>query len=234
VSLDDKVFNASRINDAIVPGALDRRSRPVTLGYNARVETDTAIWGYNADFAVNTGTGPGNDLASYRSEDPRVTAVHWKALRGGASYLAPFGQGGWILSMRGAWQYSPDVLIAGEQFGLGGVASVRGTDIERPLSGDSGVSATVEASTPELVQGLRFAGFVDGGWIGNNKPTTGLKPASDQLSSVGVGLRYFRGPLAATLDYGYIVTGSKVPLTFNSAAPKAGDDRVYLSVSLRF
>ena len=49
-----------------------------------------------------------------------------------------------------------------------------------------------------------------------------------------MGLRFFRGPLAATLDYGYIVTGSKVPLTFNSGAPKVGDDRLYVSVSLRF
>ena len=233
LSLDDKVFNASRINDVIVPGALDRRSRPVTLGYNARVETDTAVWGYNADFAVNTGTGAADDLASYRSEDPRIATLHWKALRGGASYLAPFAKD-WILSLRGAWQYSRDILIAGEQFGLGGVASVRGTDIERPLSGDSGLSGTVEASSPELVQGLRLAGFIDGGWLSNNKPTTGLKPGTDQLASVGVGVRYFRGPLAASLDYGYIVTGSKVPLTFNSSAPKVGDDRVYVSVSLRF
>lgn len=233
VSLDDKVFNASRINDFIVPGALDRRSRPVTLGYNARIETDTAIWGYNADLALNTASGASNDVLSYRSEDPRIRTVHWKALRGGANYLAPLSQG-WLLSLRGAWQYSPDVLIAGEQFGLGGVASVRGTDIERPLSGDSGVSATAEISTPELLQGLRLAGFLDGGWIGNNKPATGFKPSGDQLGSVGVGLRFFRGPLPATLDYGYIVTGSKVPLTFNSGAPKAGDDRVYVTVSLRF
>jgi len=70
--------------------------------------------------------------------------------------------------------------------------------------------------------------------VGNNKPTTGFEPSSDQLGSVGAGLRFFRGPLAATLDYGYIVTGSKVPLTLNSGAPKAGDDRVYVSVSLRF
>jgi hemolysin activation/secretion protein len=233
VALDDKVFNASRIDDIVVPGALDRRSRPVTLGYNVKVETDTAIWGYSADLAANTGTGENNDLAAYRSEDPRITKLHWTALRGGANYLAPFAHG-WLLSVRGAWQYSPDVLIAGEQFGLGGLGSVRGTDIDRPLSGDSGVSASVEASTPELLQGLRLAGFIDGGWLGNNQPASGLKPSSDQLASLGVGVRYFRGAFGATVDYGRIVTGSSVPLTFNSAAPKAGDDRVYVSLSLRF
>ncbi|HEY1229946.1 MAG TPA: ShlB/FhaC/HecB family hemolysin secretion/activation protein [Ramlibacter sp.] len=233
LSLDDKVFNASRINDIVVPGALDRRSRPVTLGFNTRVETDTALWGYNVDLAVNTGTGRANDVPSYQSEDPRVRQLHWAALRGGASYLSPFGRG-WLLSLRGAWQYSPDALIAGEQFGLGGATSVRGSDIERPLSGDMGASGTFEVSTPELVQGLRAAGFADAGWLGNNKPTGGIKPSSDQLGSVGVGLRYLRGPVGASVDYGRIVTGSKVPLAFNSAAPKAGDDRVYVTLSLRF
>jgi hemolysin activation/secretion protein len=33
------------------------------------------------------------------------------------------------------------VLISGEQFGLGGLDSVRGTDVERPISGDKGISA---------------------------------------------------------------------------------------------
>ncbi|HEY1229945.1 MAG TPA: gamma-butyrobetaine hydroxylase-like domain-containing protein, partial [Ramlibacter sp.] len=31
------------------------------------------------------------------------------------------------------------------------------------------------------VQGLRAAGFADAGWLGNNKPTGGIKPSSDQL-----------------------------------------------------
>ncbi|MGZ5182561.1 MAG: ShlB/FhaC/HecB family hemolysin secretion/activation protein [Ramlibacter sp.] len=233
LSLDDKVFNASRINDIVVPGALDRRSRPVTASYNARVETDLAVWGYNLDLAANTARGSGDDLASYRSEDPRVSTVHWKALRGGVSYLAPFARG-WLLSLRGAWQYSPDVLISGEQFGLGGVASVRGTAIERPLSGDKGVSGTVEASTPDLLPGLRLAGFLDAGWLGNNRPNAGTKPSSDHLAGAGLGLRCVRGPLAASVDYGRIVTGSRVPLAVNSAAPRQGEDRVYLSLSLRY
>lgn len=233
VGIEDKQFDAARINDIVVPGALDRRSRPLVLGYTSRTETDAAVWGYDVALAWNTGSGSHNDLASYQSEDPRVDTVHWKALRAAASYTAPLA-GDWLWSARYAFQYSPDVLISGEQFGLGGIASVRGTELERPISGDSGISTTVEITTPELAQGLRAIGFLDAGLLRNNNPNGFNKPSSDGLASVGLGLRFVRGAFEATADYGYIVKGSRVPLAVNSAAPKKGDDRFYVTVSLRF
>jgi hemolysin activation/secretion protein len=229
---EDKVFEATRINDVVVPGTLDRRSRPLVVGYTVRTETDTAVWGYNLDFAANTGGGANNDLVSYRSEDPRIDTTRWKALRGGASYLAPFA-GNWTWNARGQFQYSPDVLISGEQFGLGGASSVRGTSLERPVSGDKGLAATFEVSTPEVVQGLRFLGFVDAGWLGNNSANA-AKPSSDALASVGLGLRYISGTFSASADWGRIVKGSKVPLTLNGAAPQKGDDKFYVNLSYRF
>jgi hemolysin activation/secretion protein len=233
VGLEDKVFEAARINDILVPGALDRRSTPLTIGYNARTESDTSVWGYEVSLAMNTGMGRSNSLAAYQSEDPRITTIHWKALRGSISWGAPFA-GGWLLSARGQWQYSPDVLISGEQFGLGGVGSVRGTEIERPLSGDSGASATVEVSTPELAPGLRLAGFMDAGWLSNNDPNGTFKPGSDRLAGAGLGLRYGQGPIVLSIEYARLITGSKVPLNFNSASPKSGDDRVYVNLAVRF
>ncbi|HEX2545832.1 MAG TPA: ShlB/FhaC/HecB family hemolysin secretion/activation protein [Ramlibacter sp.] len=233
LGLDDRVFDASRINDIVVPGALDRRSRPISLGYTARTETDTAIWGYNIEGAWNTGTGDHNDLLSYQSEDPRIDTVHFKVLRGAASYTAPLMKT-WLWSLRGAAQYSPDVLISGEQFGLGGLSSVRGTDIERPLSGDKGLSGTFEVTTPELVAGLRGLAFLDAGYIWNNSPNGVNRPSSDRLASVGVGLRYVQGVFSASLDYGRVVVGSRVPLTVNSASPQKGDSRVYATVAVRF
>ncbi len=90
LGLEDKLFEAARINDIVVPGALDRRSTPVTLGYNARTETDAAVWGYEAGIAMNTGWGRANSVAAYQTEDPRVTRLHWRAVRGSAFYTAPF------------------------------------------------------------------------------------------------------------------------------------------------
>ena len=169
---------------------------------------------------MNTGSGSHNDLASYQSEDPRVDTVHWKALRGGISYTAPLAQT-WLWSARAQFQYSPDVLISGEQFGLGGLGSVRGTAIDRPITGDKGVAGSLEITTPELANGLRLLGFIDAGWLGNNSANATSKPSSDHLASVGLGLRYAREPFAASLDYGRLLNGSKVPLAINSASPQA-------------
>ncbi len=231
VGLDDKVFEATQISGIVV--GVDRRSRPITLGYAERTEWDGGVWGYNVDLAVNTASGSGNDLASYQNEDPRIGTVRWKALRGGATYSAPLAQT-WIWTVRGQAQYSPDVLISGEQFGLGGVGSVRGTSIDRPITGDKGVSGSLEVTTPERATGLRLLGFIDAGWLGNNEPNGANKPSSDRLASIGMGLRYGREPFAVALDYGRLITGSRVPLALNSAAPQRGDDRLYINLSLRF
>jgi hemolysin activation/secretion protein len=231
LSLEDKVFDATVIND--VPVGAARRSRPVTVGYSARIESDAATWGYNLDLAANTGSGDHDNLQDYRTEDPRIDTVRWKALRGGMNYAAPFASS-WMWSARTSFQVSPDVLISGEQFGLGGLGTVRGTKIDRPITGDKGLAATFEITTPELRPTLRAIGFVDAGWLANNNPNGANKPGSDRLMSVGFGLRYGADPFALSLDYGRIVKGSRVSPTLNSAVPQRGDDRVYLNFAWRF
>lgn len=231
ISLDEKVFNATKINGVAVQSA--RRSRPLTLGYNARVESDTAVWGYNADMAFNLGGGSDNSLASYLTEDARITTTSWKALRGGGHYLTSFA-GGWLVSFRGQFQYSPDALISGEQFGLGGASSIRGTG-ERPLSGDSGVLAITEISTRELAPGLRLMGFIDAGWLANNNPNGNPKPASDSLASAGLGLR-FNSPAgySVSAEYGRVISGSQLPFVPGSIIPQAGDQKFHINFTARF
>ncbi|MES2787734.1 MAG: ShlB/FhaC/HecB family hemolysin secretion/activation protein [Pseudomonadota bacterium] len=229
--LEDKVFDAAVINGVVIGS--DRRSRPATVSYSAHTDADNASWGYNIDLSANLSSGRNNDLASYQSESLRISTVNWKAVRAGGNYSARFAKD-WLWSVRGQFQYSPDVLIIGEQFGLGGLGSVRGTDIDRPLTGDKGFMTSFEVTTPELATGLRLLGFLEGGWLGNNNPNGADKPSSDRLASAGVGFRFAREPLALSLDYGHIISGSKVPLAFNSAAPRRGDGRFYVNLSLRF
>ena len=135
---------------------------------------------------------------------------------------------------RANFQYSPDVLISGEQFGLGGIGAVRGTRTDRPITGDKGVAASLEVTTPELRPALRLGAFADAGWLGNNSPNGANKPSSDRLASIGVGERYGGERFGGSLEYGRIVKGSRVPLALNSASPQPGDERVYLNVSWRF
>lgn len=49
----------------------------------------------------------------------------------------------WALQWRGAWQWTNDALVSAEQFGLGGVQSVRGYQ-EREMAGDRGWTWSTE------------------------------------------------------------------------------------------
>lgn len=232
IALDDKQFDVTQFNGVALPGQSVRRSVPLTLGYNARMESDTAVWGFNLDWASNVPTGAsGNDLASYRTEDVRINTVQWNAVRGAANYAAGWANG-WVWGVRGQFQYSADALIAGEQFGLGGATSVRGM-AERPIAGDSGALLSAEITSREFSPGLRVLGFVDAGWLSNNNPTAN-KPQSDSVSSAGLGLRYVQPVFSITADYGRVIGGSTLPAVANSSIPKVGDDKLHVNLSARF
>jgi hemolysin activation/secretion protein len=232
LSLDDKRFDITEISGTPVPGQLVRRSRPLTVGYTARVDSDTAVWAYSVELAHNLSGGGGNNLAAYQSEDPRIGTSRFTALRANASHAGLLGAG-WLWSARGQFQYSADALIAGEQFGLGGAGNVRGTT-ERPISGDRGLFASVEISTPELHPGLRLVGFVDAGWLRNNNPNATIKPASDHLAGAGLGLRYNQGLWAFSAEWARIVTGSVLANAANPAIPRAGNNRLHVNLSAQF
>jgi hemolysin activation/secretion protein len=234
VALDEKQFNASKVNGVVIAGQMDRGSRPITLGYTARTESDTSIWGYNAEIAFNTADGMGNNLTAYQTEDARLKTVNWNVLRAGAKYLAPL-PGGWLWSARAQVQATSDPLIAGEQFGLGGASSVRGTG-ERPIAGDSGGLVTLELSTHELQPGLRFVGFVDSGWLSNNNAaaSTAGKQSIDQLGSMGLGVRFNSRVLNFSAEWGHVTTGPTQPPGGNPSLPKVGDEKLHINLTARF
>jgi hemolysin activation/secretion protein len=232
LSLDDKQFDVAQINGTPLVGQALRRSNPLTFGYSARVDGDNVVWGYNVDIALNASGGSGNDLNSYQSEDPRISTSRWRAVHAGANFATGFSNG-WIGSLRGQIQYSPDALIAGEQFGLGGASSVRGT-AERPISGDSGATLSVEVTTPEFMPGLRWLGFVDAGWLTTNSPNGNPKPSNDNLSSAGLGLRYMQSNFMLAVDFARVTTGSALPYTAGSGLPQRGDQKLHVNFSARF
>ena len=233
VGLDDKRFDAAQLGGVVPPGQLTRRSRPLSVGYRAKVESDNASLGYEVDLSMNLGGGGGNSLAAYQSEDARIRTTSFKVLRANVQYLSTFGAG-WLWTVKGQAQYSADALISGEQFGLGGSSSVRGTG-ERPLSADRGLLGSVELSTPELMAGLRLSGFVDAGWLRNNVSNGTTKPSSDALASVGLGLRYNVGNTELSAQWGRIVNGSVLAGNPNVPnAPRAGDVKLHFNLSTRF
>ncbi len=228
-SLDDKLFYAPTITAGGVTTATgpELRSRSVSLGYNARVESDTAVWGYSTDLVTSIASSDGNL--------PGTTTANWRALRASGNYLTSFG-GGWLWSMRGQLQYSPDILISGEQLGFGGSSTIRGAREDQRITGDSGFFASTEISTREIAPGLRLLGFVDAGWkTSNGTNVTRVSPASDSMSSVGLGLR-FASPsgLVVSADYGRLVGGSSVSLTDNPNSAQSGNEKIHINLSFRF
>lgn len=234
VALDDKRFDSPVIN-GIPSGLPMTRSRPITVSYVGRRETDTSVFAYNADFAMNTGMGSGNNLTAFTANgnNNRITQSSWQVLRIGANFTRAF-ENKWLLSTRFLSQYASTALIAGEQFGLGGVFSVRGSE-ERAIAGDRGVFASVEMSTPELREGLRFVGFVDAGWLSNVRAGGPTQPANDRLAGMGVGLRLnLASGVSLTADAARIMVGSQVPTTANALSPRTGSGKVHVNLSVRF
>jgi hemolysin activation/secretion protein len=112
----------------------------------------------------------------------------------------------WRFAMNG--QQTRDILISGEQFGIGGADSVRGF-LEREITNDSGYRGTAELYTPDFggktgIAGMRLRAllFADWGGVKRNRPSGGEMHAQ-HIGSYGFGFRLARGNnLSARLDIG--------------------------------
>jgi hemolysin activation/secretion protein len=117
-------------------------------------------------------------------------------------------------------------LISGEQFGLGGVRSVRGFD-EREVSGDSAQQLNLEVWTPPLFYNIRLLGFLDAGWLQFDKAFSPGMPDREALASVGLGLRWqWKSNLSVSLDLACAVNGADTT--------DAGDGKLHFNIFFRF
>ena len=222
VGLDDRRFD----NDLVLAGTdIDVapppvRSRPVSLHYGA--EYAGADWGLDlsVQYARNWQSGGGNDDSTYAVSRSGAKAG-WDALRGGAM-LSRSLPARWTLRGLLEGQIANEALIAGEQFGVGGVRSVRGFS-EREVAGDDGVRGSVELWSPAVATfaGLRFVVFADVGHV-----SSALEPGRDDtVASVGWGVRWhWKEHVALLLDVGTVVEGTET---------RTGGTRGHLNLSVR-
>ena len=205
VGLDSKFFD-NEILFQLLPIGVDVRSVPASVRYFGAYQG--AKW--QGDFAVGYAhnvpdVGDRNDQTSYTLT--RLGAdVSWDALRasGSLDYQLPRG---WLA--RGIFdaQWGGEPLIPGEQFGIGGINSVRGFE-EREVTGDDGFRVSVEAWTPRLFHNLRLVGFVDTGEAFVNRPAAG-QIASQFIASVGGGIRWgWRDNVSLVLDVAHVLDGT--------------------------
>ena len=107
-------------------------------------------------------------------------------------------------------QYTHDMLVTGEQFGIGGMDSVRGFD-EREVTADYGFRGTTEIYTPDFggktgISGarVRALAFVDWGGVFRINPAPG-ELQTQHISSTGLGLRLSHGTnFAARVDWAVV------------------------------
>jgi len=227
VSASDKLFD-NNVEFSGIPLAGKVRSRPLAARYEARYDGGDLAGSMYAGAAVNLSGGGDNDDEAYGQA--RLGAdSSWQAYYAGGD--ARWRRGAWTWVARLQAQYASDPLIPGEQFGLGGINSVRGFE-ERELSGDRGVQASLELwGGPAMAGRLRWLAFLDGGRVVNANPLPG-EIESESIASAGVGLRYNWGErLNARADWGYVLDG--IGPAVENATDK-GDSKLHFSLVYRF
>lgn len=171
----------------------DLTSAPASIIYTLEQSEGERRWAVSAGLTHNLPSGGNGNQAAYNQNNARPGAdANFNLLRYNLAYTAPAFVD-WNLHAELSGQYTTDLLISGEQFGVGGAASVRGFD-ERAVSGDSGYRASVELASPEWTKikypnsRLNSAIFADYGHVERNRPLKG-EFESELIASVGAGLR---------------------------------------------
>jgi hemolysin activation/secretion protein len=182
--------------------------RPASLAFSLARRDDAGASAFSLTAVRNLPGGEhggASDFSRTRiGADPRY--VLW---RFSASHVAPIAAGWqWRAALNGQW--TRDALVPGEQFGLGGFASVRGLR-EREVANDRGHQGTLELYTPDFGAGLaaslslRALAFYDFGRVSRVRPMPGELDV-ESVSSVGLGLRGgIGGGLSLRLDYGVVL-----------------------------
>ncbi len=220
--IDDKIFK-NDINFQGIPLGVDVRSRPLTLAYSGEWRFEQASLNYQLSYLRNITGGSSSDSSTYAAARLGATQT-WEAFRfvTSGSYSLPKG---WLAVASLSGQYTDEALISGEQFGVGGINSVRGFE-ERAISGDRGVRFSLEAWTPPLKYNIRLLGFMDSGYIRIVDASAG-QIDKDTIVSLGLGLRWrWNDKLSVNFDYGHEVNAARIA--------NAGGVKSHISIFYRF
>jgi len=177
-------------NVSLIP---DLTSAPASISYMIGQSQGDVRWLSSLGLVYNLSSGSDGDKAAYNQPLARPGAdPHFKAIRYNLSYYRPI-VAGWNIRTDFNGQWTDDMLISGEQFGIGGAYSVRGFN-ERELSNDKGYRGTVELGTPEWTKvklpntHVFGAAFYDVGYVSRNNPLPG-ELVHEGIASAGLGMR---------------------------------------------
>lgn len=250
--------------DASIDRNLTLTPFSVTLTYNTAGDADS-LGGRNF-VALETSYNPGDmiggsgdeEIVAQRaaaSSEYFVERLHFARLQPFAGRRDARGNlyAQWLLFTRAEAQYASEPLIPADQFGLGGLDSVRGYP-DRVVLGDDGISGTFEFRTP-IISGLifrnagaddgqkrrwfapadrlQFVTFVDAGYLKVKEALEG-ESDSESLLSAGAGFRLqFTENVLARADWG-IPFGYSDTLKETSGGDVKSSGRGHFSVQMQF
>lgn len=217
-SFDNNVsfFGAPLGNDIV--------TQPLTLGYSSSLLQTTGQWIFSIDTAINISGGSNNEDEDYDLVRADAKA-DWSAIHYGVNYIHRFKNNA-LFNIKLSGQQSSDLLVSGEQFGIGGANSVRGYD-ERSVAGDEGFEVSLEYWFEPLTSyGIRLLVFYDTGEVSINKPLAG-EDSSQQINSAGAGLRFnWKETVSINLDLALAMEDTEVT--------EDGDTKAHISILVRF
>lgn len=197
--------------------------RPLNLTYSGRYNQPGQDLSFSASYFKNIPGGANGDQDDFSAQRPGARA-NFEYYRYAAAYTLAFGDD-FLLRAGLAGQYTRDLLLGGDQFGMGGSDSVRGF-FDREVANDVGHRVSVEGYSPDF--GARIGGdwraralvFFDAAKGNDVAPA---RNADSGLSSVGLGLRMNRGKeLSLRLDWAVVM---------NAAGSRpTGKEKVHLAV----
>ncbi len=195
---------------------------PLSLAYGGTYRGSAREFAFTVTAVRNLPGGANGDQAAFDAVRPGATA-NYTLGRGTLGFVQSL-PGDLQARLRLSGQYTRDELVPGEQFGIGGMDSVRGFH-ERRFAGDRGFSGSVELYSPDLgarlgVTGLRLRllAFYDYGRVVTINPDAFEMP-STSISSFGPGLRVaYRTDMNFRLDYGFQLQSGVPGVTGRSQA----------------
>ena len=227
ISVFDKLFENDVVFQGIQIGA-NVRSRPLGIRYGGSLEKP----GYQLEFFVRPQVNlPGGSRNSdlYYGLSRLGAKSDWSLMRVALTGRKHFGQ--WSSEAQISGQLANQPLIAGEQFGAGGVNSVRGFQ-EREVSGDKGIRYSIQVLAPPLGrQKVRALAFVDGAETRLEDALLG-EIDRESIVSTGLGVRWsWRKWFSLKLDWGYVLDGVDDRRPDGTAD---GDSRIHFNLFARY
>jgi hemolysin activation/secretion protein len=211
-------------NEPLVP---DITVHPIVVAYTGRFSRVGQDLSFNVAYSHNV---PGGSNGSQEDFDAQRTGAKagYGVVREGVAFSQLLPADFIVRALANA-QQTGDLLIPGEQFGMGGVDSVRGY-YERETASDIGWRASLEAYTPDFGATMssswraRALVFADAARGHDKQPERGPE---NKLGSYGLGVRANQGK-----SFAFRLDAARV--TQDAGTRQKGDTRVHFAAAVSF